>query len=42
VGLWAFDRCLEGISAFPLATRVDELRNTVGAADEVAAAMLFV
>jgi hypothetical protein len=39
VGLCVFDRCLDGISTFPPGTRVDELRTTVGVAEEVAVAM---
>jgi len=40
VGLWTLDRCLEGRSAFPVGTRVDELRTTVGVAADVAVAMM--
>ena len=34
-------RCLEGVFAFPPATRVDELRTTVGVAEEVVVAILI-
>lgn len=42
VGLGAVDRCLLEMSVFPPEARVDELRTTVGAADDVAVAMLII
>ena len=42
VGLGAVDRCLVGMSVFPPDARVDELRTTVGAAEDVAVAMLII